>query len=338
MSDDVRVSVLGAGNWGTTVADLIGRAGHRVRLWTRRAEIADEINEQRRNTRYLEGFELSGNIEATTDLERAVRDVPLLFFVLPSQSFREVCREASPLLQPVQHVVHATKGIERKSHKRMTEILFEETCIRQMGVLSGPNIAREICEGNPAGTVIASRFPRIIAETQEALVSERFRVYSNEDVVGVELAGALKNIIAIAAGAATQMELGENARALLITRGLSEIARLGVACGAKPMTFAGLAGIGDLMVTCASPHSRNHRLGAALARGEKLEDAIAKLGQVAEGVNTAKAAREMISERGVDAPILEGVHRMIYEDLAPTEAVRMLMAISSKYDIDRALQ
>jgi glycerol-3-phosphate dehydrogenase (NAD(P)+) len=331
------VSVLGAGNWGTTIAHLIGQNGYRVRLWARSAATVEEINTHRTNERYLPGLSLSDNIEATSRLDEAVRDVELLFLVIPSQVFREVCVQIGELVSPSQLAVHATKGLELGSYRRMTEIIGEETCLRQIGVLSGPNIAREMCAGKPAGTVVASHFPRVIDTARESLRSKQLRVYGNNDVVGVELGGTLKNIIAIAAGMATQMELGENAKSLLITRGLSEIARLGVALGADPMTFSGLAGIGDLLVTCASPISRNHRVGAALARGMSLAEAVDSLGMVAEGVKAAKIAHELTTQFGIRSPLMEGVYRVLYDGLSPQQGLRELMSGAVQDDIDPSL-
>ncbi|NVB40921.1 NAD(P)-dependent glycerol-3-phosphate dehydrogenase [Pseudenhygromyxa sp. WMMC2535] len=332
-----RVSVLGAGNWGTTIAHLIGQNGHRVLLWARSTEIADEINQDRQNSRYLDGLRLSNKIEATTDLEQAVSEAELLLLVIPSQAFRSVCQQIGPMVRPSQLAVHATKGLELSTHMRMTEIIRAETCLRQIGVLSGPNIARELVEGKPAGTVLASRFPRVIHVAREVLRSDQLRVYANADVLGVELGGTLKNIIAIAAGMATQMELGENAKSLLITRGLSEIARIGVAMGADPLTFSGLAGIGDLMVTCASPLSRNHRVGAALARGMSLEEAIDSLGMVAEGVKAAKIAHEIATAMNLRAPLMHGVYRVLHEGLDPKQGLRELMGGAVRDDIEPLL-
>ena len=286
----------------------------------------------------MQGLSLSKNIEATADLELAVRGVPLLFIVIPSQAFRSVCDQIGGLVVPSQLAVHATKGIELQSYKRMTQIMLEETCLRQIGVLSGPNIAREMVQGKPAGTVLASRFPRVITVAREYLTSKQFRIYANTDVVGVELGGTLKNIIAIAAGMATQMQLGENAKSLLITRGLSEIARLGVALGADPMTFSGLAGIGDLMVTCASPISRNHRVGAALARGMSLTEAIESLGMVAEGVKACKIAFEITNQLDMRSPLIHGVYRVVHEGMEPQVALHELMAGEVQDDIDPSLQ
>jgi len=216
----------------------------------------------------------------------------------------------------------------------MSEVLFQETCIKQMGVLSGPNIAPEIAAGKPAGTVVASRFPRVIAEALNLLVSPRFRVYSGQDVTGVELAGALKNVVAIAGGIATQLQLGDNAKALLVTRGLTEMTRLGVALGARSGTFCGVAGLGDLIVTCASPMSRNHRVGAGLARGTKLTQVVRELGMVAEGVNTSQVAYEMIRERRLYAPVFEGVYKMVHQGLSPKKALDELMRLESRPDVD----
>ncbi|PRQ07103.1 NAD(P)H-dependent glycerol-3-phosphate dehydrogenase [Enhygromyxa salina] len=342
MSDTraAQVSVLGAGNWGTTIAHLIGQNGFTVKLWARKQELADEINQLRRNSRYisgLEGVQLSANIVATASLAEAVRGVPLVFIVIPSQAFRSVCEQLGELVEPSQLAVHATKGLELGTYKRMTEIMLEETCLRRIGVLSGPNIAREMIEGKPAGTVVASRFPRVIELARAHLKSRQLRVYANTDVVGVELGGTLKNIIAIAAGMATQMQLGENAKSLLITRGLSEVARLGVALGADPMTFSGLAGIGDLMVTCASPISRNHRVGAALARGMNLTEAINSLGMVAEGVKASKIAFELTNQLNIRSPLIHGVYRVVHEGLDPRAALSELMDAAVQDDIDPSL-
>ncbi len=337
MPDQPKVAVLGAGNWGTTVANLIAINGFPVWLWARSAELCREINEDHTNSRYLAGLPLSPLVRATHDLEQAVREVDMMFIIIPSQGFRPVCADLGPLVKPQQMAVHGTKGLELDSHKRMSELILEETCMRQHGVLSGPNIAREICEGKPAGTVLASRFPRVIQRATELLRSKQMRVYGNVDVVGVELAGTLKNIIAIAAGMATEMQLGENAKSLLITRGLSEIARLGVALGADPMTFSGVAGIGDLMVTCASPLSRNNRVGAALARGDTLDQAIAALGMVAEGVKAAKIAHQLTNTLGLRSPLIHGVYKVVHEQLDPRLALRELMSGAAQDDIDPSL-
>jgi glycerol-3-phosphate dehydrogenase (NAD(P)+) len=328
------VTVLGAGNWGTTVAQLVARKGHRVTLWCRRKEQAQEINRRRTNEKYLPGVTLLPEIVATHTLPEAVEGVALLLLIVPTKSFRQVCRQMGDVLTPDQFVVHGSKGFEAHTHRRMSQVMAEETCIKQMGVLSGPNIAPEIAAGKPAGTVIASPFPQVVAAATRALSFDRFKIYHGTDVAGVEIAGALKNVVAIAAGVAAQLELGENARSLLITRGMAEIRRIGAAMGARPETFGGVAGLGDLIVTCASPLSRNNRVGAALARGEKLPAIVESLGMVAEGVNTARVVHEVVAAGKVDAPIFEAVYRVLYEDESPEAALAGLMALEPKPDVD----
>lgn len=329
----MKVAVLGAGNWGSTLAHLAGDNGHEVLLWTRREEQAREINERHTNERSVPELKLSPNVRATTRLKEALTDAPLVLMVIPSQAFRAVSRAAGDLLAPDQVVIHATKGLETDTHRRMSELVLEETCVRQVGVLSGPNIAGEIALGQPAGTVVASHFPRVIALGKQAVASPRMMVFSGEDVLGVELAGAFKNVVALAAGMAVAMGLGENAKALLVTRGMAEITRLAGALGALPQTFGGLAGFGDLMVTCNSTRSRNHRVGAALGRGEKLSDVLAGLGQVAEGVHTARAAHELAARHGIVSPLIEAVYRVLYDGLDVGIGLEELMRQRSGRDV-----
>jgi len=329
------IAVLGAGNWGTTLSDLIAGNGHAVKLWTRQEAQRDEINGRHTNESAVPGLRIADGVSATSDLGGAVRGAELVVLVVPSQAFREVARALGDVLTPDQIVLHATKGLERETNARMTQILGEETCAKQIGVLSGPNLAPEIARHKPAGTVIASHFPHVVELARKALACPRMLVFAGEDVTGVELASALKNVVAIAAGAATQMDLGENAKSLLVTRGLAEITRLAVTMGAKPLTLTGLAGIGDLMVTCASPISRNHRVGAALARGERLPEILAGLGMVAEGVYAARAARDLAREHGVEAPLLDTVYRVLHEGLACGEGLRELMMLPAGRDVGR---
>lgn len=329
------IAVLGAGNWGTTLADVIASNGEIVRLWTRQARQRDEINARHTNERALPGLRLPDTVTSTCELGEAVRGASIVLVVIPSQGFREVARALGDVLVPEQIVLHGTKGLERESTSRMTEILLEETCAKQIGVVSGPNIAPEIAQHKPAGTVVASRFPHVIELARSALACPRLMVFSGDDVLGVELAGAFKNVVAIAAGIATEMGVGENAKSLVVTRGLAEITRLAVTMGASPLTFAGLAGIGDLMVTCASPISRNHRVGVALARGQKLPEILASLGMVAEGVHAAGAARALAREHRVEAPLLDHVYRMLHEGLDCREAVTSLMTLPAGRDVAR---
>lgn len=329
------VAVLGAGNWGTTLAHLVAGNGRRVWLWTRTREQADEVNDRHTNEHYAPGLAIDHKVKATEELERVLGECPLALLVVPSQAFREVCRRAGDVLRPDHVVLHATKGLERGTHRRMTEILLEETCVRLFGVVSGPNIAPEIAAGKPAGTVVASHVPRVVELGREVLTSRRFMTFAGDDVCGIELAGALKNVVALAAGMAEAMDVGENAKALLVTRGLAEISRLSFAMGARPATFGGLAGIGDLMVTCASRHSRNHRVGEALARGESLESVTTRLGMVAEGVHTVVSARELATLHDIEAPVVDRVHRVLYEGLAPQAALEELMALRTGRDVAR---
>lgn len=327
------VAVLGAGNWGTTLAHLAGANGHDVRLWAREEATCRVINEEHRHPSAAPGLSLDVRVVAHTDLRSCVREARCVMLVVPAQSFREVARALGDHLAPSQVVLHATKGIELGSHLRMTEILAEETCAKIVGVLGGPNLAREIARGEPAGTVLASRFPRAVAVARNVFGSPRFMVFRSDDVVGVELAGALKNVVALAAGMAKGMGLGENAKAFLIARGLAEISALAAAMGARQNTLAGLAGVGDLIATCASSESRNHRVGVALARGDSLAVAVAALGMVAEGVPTATAAAELATRYGVETPLLHKVRCVLHEGLAPRDALEQLLALRPGRDV-----
>lgn len=330
-----RVAVLGSGSFGTTVAHVVAAAGRTdTVLWGRDQDVSREINEKHRNPKYFSDKPLADGLRATTDLEEAARGAPLIVVAVASSAFREVARKLGDFVTGDQVLLSATKGLEPRTHKRMSEILKEETCAKKVGALSGPNIAREILDGQPAATVVASRFREAIELGANLLHGPRFRVYGNDDVVGVELAGALKNVVAIASGVSTGLGLGDNTRSLLITRGLAEIQRLGVKLGADPHTFSGLAGIGDLFTTCSSPHSRNHRVGAGLAKGKKLDQILEELGEVAEGVNTTRVCRELSQEHGVVMPIAEGVYKLLFEDLPPKAVLEDLMTRAQRYEID----
>ncbi len=327
------VSVLGAGNWGTTLADLVARNGRRVWLWTHAPRQRDEINHQHSNRDAVPGLVVHDGVTATCEPAEALDGTGLILIAIPSQAFRQVCRVLAPHVQPEHLVIHGTKGLEAGTHRRMSEILQEETCVRQLGVLAGPNIAVEIGQGKPAGTVIASRFPAVIAAGRAALACPQLMVFAGGDVIGTELCGALKNVVAIAAGMADELQLGDNAKAFLVTRGMSELMRLCAALGAEPMTLAGLAGIGDLMVTCASRFSRNHRLGVALARGQTLAAALAGLGMVAEGVHAARSAQVLARAHGLDLPVFERVERIVHQGLAPRDALTEIMALPAGHDV-----
>lgn len=335
MSPPLALTVVGAGNWGTTLAWLAAENGHAVRLWTRDEAVAREIREERRNKRAVPGLALPASLSATADLAAALDGAELVLFAVPAQSVRAVARLAAPALAPEQPVLHAAKGIELGSERRVSEVIEEETCARMIGVVSGPNIATEIAAGMPAGTVIASRFPHVVQIGRRALASRRFMVFSSDDLLGVELAGALKNVVALAAGMADEMALGDNAKALLVSRGLFELQLFAESFGASPVALAGLAGFGDLMVTCASKHSRNHRVGAALARGEALDAVLAGLGMVAEGVPTTRVAVAIARRRGLAVPLMERVHAVLFEGKAPRAALEDLMRLPAGWDVPK---
>ncbi len=329
----IRVAIVGAGSWGTTLAYVAGTNGHEVALWSRDPDVARGIRTGRANPRSAPGLELPPGVDATTDLRAAVGGAELVLVVVPAQSFRAVARDLAPALSPEQTLLHATKGLELGTHRRMTQILAEETCAKKVGVISGPNIAEEIARGEPAGTVVASPLPNVVRLGRELLGSPRLLVFSGTDVTGVEICGALKNIVAIAAGIADGLGLGENAKALLVARGLAEMERLGSVLGAEAPTITGLAGLGDLVATCRSVRSRNHRVGEALARGEPLADVVARLGMVAEGVPTSIAARDLATAHGVACPLFVAIHDVLHEGLAPTDAIDALFRLPAGRDV-----
>lgn len=320
------VAVIGAGSWGTTLAKVAAENGRKVLLWARRAELCDEINATRRNESYLPGAELPLGLEATPDLQRVCDSAGLLLLVVPSHGLRAIAAQLGDFVSGEHVIVHASKGIERESYKRMSEVLREETCVRRLGVLSGPNLARELALRQPAGTLIASRYAEVFQRCQAVLNNGYFRAYASEDVIGAEVGGAFKNVVALAAGVCSGLGLGDNSRALLITRGLAEMVRLGVAMGANALTFAGMAGIGDLIATCSSTLSRNHEVGVRLARGESLEDIQAHMKMVAEGVRTTRALRDFALRYELELPIVRAVHRLLYEGSDVATVLRDLMA------------
>jgi glycerol-3-phosphate dehydrogenase (NAD(P)+) len=324
--NDETIGVIGAGSWGTTLAKVLGENGRRTLLWTRRPELSSEINETRQNDVYLPGIQLPPSVEATHDLARVAESAQLLLLVVPSHGLREIAFELGNHVCGEHVIVHATKGIEQESFKRMSEVLREETCVRKIGVLSGPNLARELALGQPTGTLIASRYDEVFRRCHAALHNGYFRVYWGEDVVGAEVGGAFKNVVSLASGIATGLGFGDNTRALLVTRGISEMARLGMSMGANILTFAGMAGIGDVVATCFSSLSRNHQLGLRLARGETLAAIQAEMHMVAEGVKTSKAVHTYAQRKGIDLPIVRAVYRVLYEDQPVKDAIRELMA------------
>jgi len=330
------VAVIGAGGWGTALASLAGEKGTAVRLWALEAEVADEINSRRTNTRYCPGAQLPKSVKASSSLAEVLRGARLLIFAVPSRWLREVAEQAAPQLPALTGVVSATKGLETGSGLRMSQVLTEVLGSgTPIAALSGPNLSREVVQGMPACAVVASRHFGLTLAAQDLLLSPRFRVYTNSDLIGVELGGALKNIIALAAGASDGLGFGSNTKAALLTRGLAEIRRLGVDLGAKPETFSGLSGLGDLITTCSSTLSRNWQVGHRLAQGEPLEQIEASMGgQVAEGVPTTLAACEVAAGRGVEMPIAEAVRDVLQGAVPPRDAVTRLMGREGKTEVD----
>ncbi|MBN3032945.1 MAG: NAD(P)-dependent glycerol-3-phosphate dehydrogenase [Candidatus Saganbacteria bacterium] len=323
-----RVSVIGAGAWGTTLAILLAEKGHRVTLWVYEHEIVAGIRERRENFCFLPGFPLVETIEITGEAQEA-GGAGFYFIAVPTQFLRAAARRFAGIIPAAAVVVSAAKGIEEKTLKLPLEILAEELKNEKLCALSGPNLSSEIARGLPAATVAAAADPGLAERVQQALMLERFRVYTNTDVIGVQLGGALKNVIAIAAGVADGLKLGDNAKAGLLIRGLAETARLGVALGARPETFAGLSGIGDLITTCASRLSRNHFVGEKIAAGRKLAEILKEMKEVAEGVPTAAAARQLGRRLKVSLPISEEVYRVLYEGKDPYRALTDLMTRSA---------
>jgi glycerol-3-phosphate dehydrogenase (NAD(P)+) len=319
----MNVTVLGAGSWGTTVASLTTARNPTV-LWARDPDAAREVNTNHTNSRYLSGFTLPRRLRSTTNLGEAVASADVLIVGVPSTGFRGVLEEAATAIRPWVPVVSLTKGFERGTLLRMTQLVEELLPGHPAAALSGPNLAREIMSGQAAASVIATEDLSVAAALQDVLRHKLFRVYTNHDLIGCEVGGALKNVIAIAAGIAQGLGVGDNTRAAVITRGLAELTRLGVAMGAEAQTLAGLAGMGDLMATCISPLSRNRTVGELLGRGRSLESILADMHMVAEGVGTAALTLELARRYGVELPICREIHRIVIGEGAPRDAYRGL--------------
>jgi glycerol-3-phosphate dehydrogenase (NAD(P)+) len=323
----VRAAVVGAGSWGTALAALLSRKGCDVALWSFEADVVASVTRDRTNP-YLEGVTLPETLRCTSDLAEAVAGAHLVVSVSPSQFVGRVMAEAAPHVSRDALVVSASKGIELDTLRRMEEVLADvlpASVMERFCVLSGPSFAAEVARGAPTAVVVASRSAEAAREAQFLFQDESFRVYTNADVVGVELAGALKNIIAVAAGCTAGLGFGHNTLAALITRGLAEIRRLGVALGADGATFSGLAGMGDLVLTCTGSLSRNRTVGYRLGKGEDLQDILADMTAVAEGVKTAEAVHALAARHGVEMPITEQVYAIVHEGRKPSDALRALM-------------
>ena len=320
-----RFAVLGAGSWGTALAMLLARNGHTVNLWSHNAEHAQQMQTQRCNSRYLPNLIFPENLNITADLKAAINAAEYILIVVPSHAFHATILALKPYLTPTQKVAWATKGLEPDSYKLLHQVAGEELGDSvSLAVISGPTFAKEVAQGLPGAVTVASNDPALALAWANALHNDHFRAYTSDDIIGVELGGACKNVMAIAAGIADGMGFGANARAALIARALAEITRLGLTLGAKAETFTGLTGLGDLVLTCTDNQSRNRRTGLALGQGKDLETAMREIGQVVEGVATAKEVVNLASKQHVDMPITEQVYNVLYKNVSPQAAVNAL--------------
>lgn len=321
-----RCAVIGAGAWGTAIADRLARNGHQVMLWAREADVVEGINGAQVNARFLAGIPLAPSLRATSDMTDALLDASLVVYAAPSHVLRPVVSQGAKHIATGAVLSVATKGIERDTHALMTDVVEQEAPGHAVVAISGPSFAAEVAQGQPTAIVAACRETSAATLVQEAMSAGVFRVYTSDDVVGVELGGALKNVMAVATGILDGLGMGFNPRAALITRGLAEMSRLGVALGAQADTFAGLAGLGDLVLTCTGALSRNRAVGVAIGQGMTLDEALAGKESVAEGVLNTRSARALAESVGIEMPIVEAVHRVLFDGQAPRDAVADLMA------------
>lgn len=331
-----KIAVLGAGSWGTALAIVLADNGHEVRLWAHRKEHADEMNQTHRNEKYLD-VEITDTITAFYNMEEAVKDAEAIIVVVPTKAIREVCQQLKNYISSSTQIIHATKGIEPGTLKRVSEMMSEEMPdfpYENIVVLSGPSHAEEVALRHPTTVAVSAVNLDRARQAQDLFNSENLRVYTSDDILGIEVGGALKNIIALGAGISDGLGYGDNAKAALITRGLAEIARLGTSLGANPLSFLGLSGVGDLIVTCTSVHSRNWRAGNLLGKGNNLDQVLEEMGMVVEGVRTVQAAHQFAKEQGVEMPITQGIYQIIFEDKDPKDVVDELMNRNKRQEID----
>ncbi|WP_096437125.1 NAD(P)H-dependent glycerol-3-phosphate dehydrogenase [Alteribacter populi] len=327
------VAVLGSGSWGTALSLVLTDNGHYVNLWGNNKDLLEEINQRHENRKYLPSVQLPLGINAVGQLAEAVKGIDTIVLVVPTKAIRSVCQQLLKIVENEVTIVHASKGIEPKTSKRISEMIQEELpdkLIKSIVVLSGPSHAEEVALRQPTTVTAASEHLLAAEKVQNLFMNQYFRVYTNDDVVGVELGGALKNIIALGCGMCDGLGYGDNAKAALMTRGVSEITRLGSHFGADPITFAGLSGVGDLIVTCTSQHSRNWKAGNLLGQGYKLNEVLEQMGMIVEGVKTCEAAFYMAKEAGVDTPIINAIYRTLFSDKEVKTEVNLLMSRSGK--------
>ncbi len=333
----MRCAVVGAGAWGTALADLLARNGLPVTLWAREADVVESINQRHENARFLAGFKLDAALAGTGDLAHAVTGAELIVYAAPSHVLRDIARATAPAVGRNAILVVASKGIERETLSIMTDVVAGELAGRALVALSGPSFAAEVAARQPTAVVAASTDADAAEHAQQVFSADDFRVYTSDDVVGVELGGALKNVMAVATGIVEGLGLGFNSRAALITRGLAEMTRLGLALGAQPATFAGLAGLGDLVLTCTGALSRNRAVGVELGEGKSLDDILASRETVAEGVLNTRSAAALAAREGVEMPIVAAVHRILFDGQPPRRAIGQLMTreLRAESDEDR---
>ena len=333
----VKIGVVGAGSWGTALADLLGLKGFKLDLWVFEDEVKEQIEAYRENKVFLPGFPLSANISPSNDISEVVSKKDLVLIVVPSHVMRETAQKVRGHISPGTIVVSASKGIENKTHLTMSGVLKEtlpEIDEDFFAVLSGPSFAREVANKFPTVIAVASKDQKVAGYIQHIFATPYFRVYTNNDMIGLELGGAVKNVIAIAAGIMDGLGLGLNTRAALITRGLTEIRRLGLELGANPRTFAGIGGVGDLVLTCTGDISRNHTVGKKIGKGMKLKEILSEMQMVAEGVKTARSVYNLSRRLGIEMPISHEVYHILYDDVSPKEAVHRLMTRDLKHELD----
>ncbi len=336
-----RVAVVGAGSWGTALAVMLAQKGLTVRMWSCEQDVVQEIKQNKTNQKYLPELVLPSNIVVSASLDEVVKDTEVVVMSIPSQAFREVLRKVVPLLKKKQLVVNTAKGIEESSLKRLSEVFREEAgyeLYRNFAVLSGPSHAEEVSRNIPTAVVVAGEDRAVCERAQDLFMTSRFRVYTNPDMVGVEIGGALKNIIAICTGISDGLGFGDNTKAALMTRGLAEISRLGVELGANPLTFAGLAGVGDLIVTCTSMHSRNRRFGIEIGKGRTVEEALKTVRMVVEGYRTTGAAYKLMKQTGVTMPIVEQAYGVLYDGQNTVESVSKLMTRGKTHEMEEVVR
>ncbi|MFV0561242.1 MAG: NAD(P)H-dependent glycerol-3-phosphate dehydrogenase [Enterococcus sp.] len=335
-----KIAVLGPGSWGTALAQVLAENGHDVRIWGTHEDQINEINTKHTNRRYLPELTIPESITGYTELKQAVADVDAVLFVVPTKAIRSVAQQLVQVLNTRPVIIHASKGLEQETHKRISEILSEEIPQENresIVVLSGPSHAEEVAVHDITTITAASTDEQAAKFVQDLFMNDYFRIYTNNDVIGVEMGAALKNIIAIGAGAIHGLGFGDDAKAAIMTRGLAEISRLGVAMGANPLTFIGLSGVGDLIVTCTSVHSRNWRAGNLLGQGKKLDEVLENMGMVVEGVATTKAARELAKQRNIEMPITETIYAVLYKNKEINEAAKEIMLRDGKVENEFSL-